>query len=659
MSFTLYSGCEMDLPASNETSPQSKTRLTRREPRCVLRGKVSDESGNGEFVFSRQHQAGFRETVDYETKGHGIAAINTFADTKKTDDKTDDQSPADRSLECRYSVIAEAGCNVDYLKIFVSVVDAGFSPVRITLTWRGESLAKLVDPDNQVAGRDDGSFIRQDETVILECGPTQNSTWHIEVPSHSVSLAIQIDDGPSKGVGGALSIIADTVFLEKTRSTDVPIGGKPHSGTGRIQPKKVLEIIEQVENTIEQTLADDMEKPFDSGENKLIYTTPETSTEDDTEYPNASSSKIDVVVSQKIMVFHGEDIILGTKGMFINRVTGDASYISANLPEWLFLDQNNGDLMGTVPVHDEDEEDLEFSIYAVDGTGNSAKAVILVSCSIPKNGSIEDLKDFEFCEGGQVSIATKAMFIEFGLDAEGLCYTAMGLPEGLSIGQDDGIISGKTMFGTAVDAPYEIVVTVRDKTTAESGTSMRFLLNVVEADFATNRMGLSYLPNAMNDLYRMNKDFERILVANLAADLTGLTKGFSTREMQLSADSQLNKTDHTVVPMVRAFAPERQVFLQVHSADESDAENSNFKYEIQLPGQKDLPDWIEYMSNGFVRIGCDPDRRYVDLELIQSGDDGFQQIYDICVDTFEGNLLPVFHQSDSFIEKQLREVSAA
>ncbi len=539
----------MDLPATNETSPQLGSRIICGEPRCVLRGEVSDAAGKGEFVFSRQHQIGSREVVEYESQNQGIAAINTFADTKKNHDNTDDQFPADRLLQCRYSVIAEVGNRVDFLKIFVSFVDVSFPGMRITLSWRGESLAKLVDPDNLVAGRDDGSFIRKDETVILECGPTQNDTWYIEVPSHSMSMAIQIDGDPSKRVGGSLSINADTVFSEKNRSIDVPKGVKYSSGTGRIQPKKVLEIIERVENIIEQTPAEGVGKSGNSGENQLIYTTPESSVEDDTVYTsNASSSNIDVVVSQKIMVFHGEDIILGTEGMFINRVTGDASYISANLPDWLFLDQKNGDLMGTVPVHDDDNDDLEFSIYAVDGTGNSAKAVIPISCSIPQSRLTEDLKDNEFCEGGQVSFTT---------------------------------------------------------------------------------------------------------------DTTGLKKGFSNREMQLSTDNYLNETELTFIPVVRAFAPERHVFLQVHNGDESEVENSNFKYAIQLSGHKELPDWIEFTSNGFVWIGCDPERRYVDLELIQSGDDGYKQVYDICVDTFEGNLMPVFHRSDSFIEKQLQEVSAA
>ena len=650
----------MILPASNETSSHSKTSLTRHEPRCVLRGEISDEFGNGEFVLSRQHQIGFCETVDYETHRLGIEVINKFADTDNCHGNNDDQGPVDRLLECRYSVIAEAGCKVDHLKIIVSFVDANSPPTRITLAWRGEGQAKLVDPDNQITGRDDGSFLCQDETVLLKGGSTQNiSTWHIEVPSHSVSLAVLIDDGCIEDIGGYLSIVADTVFLEKNKPLEAHLDGKLHSGTGRIQPEIVLEIIDKVENTIEQTLVDDVEKPYDASENTLLYSTSETSVENDTEYPNTSSSNIDVVVSQKIMVFHGEDIILGTEGMFINRVTGDASYISASLPDWLFLDQNSGDLMGTVPVHDDDGEDLEFSIYAVDGAGNSAKAVILVNCSIPKYRAGEDLKDYEFCEGGQVSIATKAMFIEFGLDTEGLQYTATGLPEGLSIGQDDGIISGRIMFGTGADAPYEIAVAAHDKTTARSETSMRFLLDVVEDKFATNCINSSYLQIAMNDLYRLNKDCEQILVANLAADMTGIAKGFSMQEMQLFGDKKMDEIDQTVVPMVRAFSPERHIFLQVHNDDESEAEKSSFKYEIQLTDQKELPDWIEFTPNGFVRMGCNPDRRYVDLELIQSRDDGFQAIYDICIDTFEGNLFSSHYQSGSYVEKQLREVNAA
>ena len=661
MDYNAQLGCEMLLPTSNEPSLQLETRLTRGEPRCILRGEISDDFGRGEFVFSRQHQTGFCEAVDYETQGKGIAAINTVADTKNLDDKTDDQGTTGRSLECRYSVIAETGCDVDHLKLFISLVDTN-SPfgMRIRLTWRGDNLAKLVDPDNQIIGRDDGSFIREDEAVSFECGSAQSSTWHIEVPSHSVSLAVHFDDGSAPDVGGNLTIIADTVFLDKGRQLETPSGGKPQSGTGRIQPEKVLEIIDQVENTAEHLLADELENGFVSGENKLIYSSSETSDDSNTEYPDISPSKIDVVVSQKILVFHGEDIILGTEGMFINRVAGDVSYISANLPDWLFLDQINGDLMGTVPVHgDDEEEDLEFSIYAVDGAGHSAKAVILVNCLIPKTRAGENLKDYEFCEGGHVSIATKTMFIEFGLDVESLQFTAAGLPEGLSIGQDDGLISGKIIFGTATDAPYEIVVTAHDKTTAGSETSMRFLINVVADKVAANGMGLSYSPIAMNDLYRMNKDCERILVANMAANLTGIAQGYSEQELQLPAANDFVDTDHMIAPIVHAFTPERQIFLQVHNGEETEAGECNFRYEIQLPGENELPDWIEFTPNGLIQIGCDPKRRFIDLELTQSGDDGFLARYDICVDTFEGSLLPALHQSDSFLDKQLREVSAA
>lgn len=645
----------MNVPTWNKTSPHIDSGLIRRGPRCVLRGEVSDESGKGKFVFSRQRQAWFCETVDYDIQCRGISAINTFSDPEITDDQGSDV----RFLESRYSVIAETGCKVDHLRISLSAVDASFIPVRISLTWRGDGLAKFVDLDNQVVARDNGSFIRQNETLIIECGSAHNNTWHVEVPSHSVSLEIQFKDEFSMGDGGGLSINADTVFADETQSNDILVDGTRHPGTGKIQPKKVLEIIELVENGNEQTLVDDVEKPYNSNENKLIYSTPETLIDGDTEHPKALPSKIDVVVSQKIVVFHGEDIILGTESMFTDRVTGNVSYISANLPDWLFLDQINGDLMGTVPIHDNDEEDLEFSIYAVDGTGHSAKAVILINCSVPINRSTEELKDYEYYEGDQVSIETKAMFVDFGIDVEDLLYSVMGLPEGLSIKQDDGSIGGQIMYGTAVDGPYEIVVTVSGEAAVGSNISMRFLLNVVESNYSTDGMSSSYLPDAMNDLYRMNKDRERILVANLATDGTGIANGFSTREMLLSTDRLKGRANHTVVPMVRAFVPERDVYLQVHGDCKNDAENSKFKYEFQLPNKTQLPDWIEFTLSGSARIRCNPDRRYIDLELVQSGDDGFRQIFDICVDTFEGKLLPVFHQPDSFLEKQLQEVSVA
>ena len=657
----------MSLPNSNSNSSSALRGSLGHEQRQILRGEISDEFGDGECVFIRLAQSGFDDDVKFVAGDNGIVALNKIAALENSQEQAAAKVQDNRLLEYRYSVIPDNGCEIEYLRVSIDVANVDFSQVALKLTWRGERPAKvcIFEHDKAVAIEElQGRTLRQNELFDISQFNGQDVRWYIEVPSHTLSLSISAN-GHSRGdEAGSISVTADAVFLQKNKVWKSAKRGHIQTGTGRIQPDKVLDIIEMAERTPEPD--DGYDDRLASSIREEIEAEKGQGTEDnEPAYSGASlapysssSAYIDVVISQKIELFHGEDVILSTVELFEDKVKDDASYVSASLPEWIFLDQRSGDLMGTVPAQMEDTESVEFSIYAVDGAGNSAKAIIPVECKAQVYPAGADLVDHIFSEGGAVSIPTIGMFMEFGLDVNGLEFTGEGLPEGLSVDQNDGLVKGVLAKGSADNAPYKIVITAGDGADIDSGISMQFLLDVTESEQIACSLGDCGSSEAMKNLYRMNRESERLLAANMVGELNGLADGFSAQVMPLTGNRfPPQDIEYSDVPMVQLFTPDRNLYLKVRDIDEVGA--LEYSYDIQLADKNELPDWIECSSNGFVSIKCMPEHRYVDLELIQKHANGTMAVFDICVDTFEGSMTPTHRDTETIIERQIRELSAA
>ena len=70
-------------------------------------------------------------------------------------------------------------------------------------------------------------------------------------------------------------------------------------------------------------------------------------------------------------------------------------------------------------------------------------------------------------------------------EGQTVAYTATGLPAGLTIARDTGVISGTPAAGTARTAPYSVTVTATDSFTPPASDSETFALTVVEGSAPT------------------------------------------------------------------------------------------------------------------------------------------------------------------------------
>jgi len=643
------------LPRSDAKKPilEPLSGTGKHTPRRVLRGEISDEFGKGICVFTRQEERGFTDLVEFSARENGIAATNFFAEP--TNDEKAQAAPIEPLLEYRYSIIPEDGCSVEYLKILVETTELDMAELSLSISWRGEGEAEICIIDAPDAENKSPVRFRQNQRLELAGLDSNKSGFYLKIPSSSLSLSLNCKGGISGDQKASISIIADCIFQEKSSNWNASPRGALFTGSGRIQPDKVHDIIEIAEQGSGSANSDG--GGFTDYNGSDIIADSAVIGNAEAELRSAGSAYIDVIVSQKVELFHGEDVILNTSALFDDKVGHDATYVSASLPEWIFLDHRNGDLMGTVPACKEDCLELEFSIYAVDFEGNSAKAIVPAECVAPRLPAGEDLHDYSFSEGSAVSIATVGMFVDFGLNVTNLEFSGSGLPEGLSVAKSDGLITGLLEKGAAANAPYNIIVTANEPDDAGGGISMQFLLDVVENENLTLSLCNPASSEAIKNLYKLNRESEQIFAAGIIGELKGRADGYAFQEMPLTANNLENENETSVVPSVCMFAPERHIYLQIQNSKNGDV--ADYLYEVNLLDHNNQSNLIECAPDGFIKIKCRSDQRFVDFELVQKSINGVENRFDICVDTFEGRMMPGHHQSDTFTEKQLRQLSAA
>ncbi|KKW68114.1 hypothetical protein AAV94_06430 [Lampropedia cohaerens] len=111
-----------------------------------------------------------------------------------------------------------------------------------------------------------------------------------------------------------------------------------------------------------------------------------------------------------------------------------------------------------------------FTVIADDGNGGTATSTVTIDVT-PVNdapeavGTLDDLNGEDAQSG--ISVDVSSGFRD--VDGDALRYTATGLPPGLSIDPETGVISGTIDNSASVDGPYAVVVTATDPS-GESAT---------------------------------------------------------------------------------------------------------------------------------------------------------------------------------------------
>jgi hypothetical protein len=150
------------------------------------------------------------------------------------------------------------------------------------------------------------------------------------------------------------------------------------------------------------------------------------------------------------------------------------SYAALGLPDGLSIDEDTGVISGKLAPGSGGTYDVTVTATTADG---KAAASTSFAWTVASAITVADPGWQLSSEGGTAALPMAAT------DATGgqLSYSALGLPDGLSINTNTGVISGTLAPGTASDVSYAVTVTASDGTYSGAVT---FLWQVVSVDSA-------------------------------------------------------------------------------------------------------------------------------------------------------------------------------
>ncbi len=136
---------------------------------------------------------------------------------------------------------------------------------------------------------------------------------------------------------------------------------------------------------------------------------------------------------------------------------GGLTYDAAGLPDGLTIDASTGLISGTISAGAAADGPFDTTVTASDGP-SSAQATFTWNVTSPV--AVTSPGDQSNVEGDTVSLQLQASDFTGGT----LAYSADGLPDGLSIDPNSGLIAGTISAGAADDGPFDTTVTATDGT---------------------------------------------------------------------------------------------------------------------------------------------------------------------------------------------------
>ncbi len=137
------------------------------------------------------------------------------------------------------------------------------------------------------------------------------------------------------------------------------------------------------------------------------------------------------------------------------------TFSADGLPDGLSIDSQSGLISGTIAAGAANAGPYTTTVTASDGTSSDNQTFVwnvFSGASFTAGVSITPIPDQQNAEGDQVSLQVNAT----NANSLPLSYSADGLPDGLSIDSQSGLISGTIAAGAANDGPYLTTVTATD-----------------------------------------------------------------------------------------------------------------------------------------------------------------------------------------------------
>ena len=142
-------------------------------------------------------------------------------------------------------------------------------------------------------------------------------------------------------------------------------------------------------------------------------------------------------------------------------IDGDPLIFTATgLPDGLTIDPETGVITGTLPPGTSANGPFTVIITATDPSGASVSTEFVWEVTNVAPVVITELPPVTANDGDEVIIPTASNFVD--PDGDDVTYTAEGLPAGLTIDPETGVISGIIDGSASVDGPYEVTITVTD-----------------------------------------------------------------------------------------------------------------------------------------------------------------------------------------------------
>jgi len=138
--------------------------------------------------------------------------------------------------------------------------------------------------------------------------------------------------------------------------------------------------------------------------------------------------------------------------------SGTLSYTTSGLPAGLSIGASSGVISGTIVAGAAAAGPYTVTVVASNGTVADSQTF---TWTVNPRVVVDAIDDQSNQEGDSVSLQVSASEISPWTT---LSYNAAGLPDGLSIGNSTGLISGTVVTGAAANVPYTVDVTVTDGT---------------------------------------------------------------------------------------------------------------------------------------------------------------------------------------------------
>ena len=151
---------------------------------------------------------------------------------------------------------------------------------------------------------------------------------------------------------------------------------------------------------------------------------------------------------------------------------GDAlTYHAVGLPDGLSINSGSGLIAGTLSFASAGSHNVDLSVS--DGTASDSVSIVWTVTGVNRSPALTNPGDQNSSEGESINLALSAT----DPDGDALTYSAVGLPDGLSINSGSGLLSGTLSFVSA--GSYNVDVLVSDGSATDSAS---FVWTVSEAN---------------------------------------------------------------------------------------------------------------------------------------------------------------------------------